>query len=102
MNEISHRSIIRFKAALGEFDDQSAQSEGALPDPPRQKHRVLAGNRLGFVPAHLGWRCAASLLNPPHQLITVLGATPKRAANSCRDSPSFKTVATARSRRSIE
>jgi hypothetical protein len=36
------------------------------------------------------------------QLITVLGATPKRAADSYRDSPSFKTAATARSRRSIE
>src|ERR1700724_3394641 len=36
------------------------------------------------------------------QLITVLGATPNRAATRCRDSPPSKTAATARSRRSID
>ena len=68
VNEIPHRPIIDLEAALSQFSHQAAQSEGAVPDTPRQKHRVLAGNRLGFVPAHLGWRCAASLLKPPHPI----------------------------------
>jgi hypothetical protein len=41
VNEIPHRSII------------DLQGEGTVPDPPRQKDRVLAGDGLGLVPAHL-------------------------------------------------
>src|SRR5215831_5640674 len=65
VNEIPHRPIIDLKAAPGEFGHQSAQAEGAVPDPPRQKDRVLAGDRLGLVPAHLTRSDAARLANPP-------------------------------------
>ena len=50
VNEIPHRPIIGFKAARGEFADQSAQGEGPVPDTPRQKGRVLASDRLGLAP----------------------------------------------------
>jgi hypothetical protein len=53
MNEIPHRPIVDLKAALSELGDQSTQREGAFPDAPRQKHRVLAGNRLGLIPKAL-------------------------------------------------
>jgi hypothetical protein len=50
VNEIPHRAVVDVKAALGELGDQSAQSERAFPDAPRQKQSVLASNRLGLVP----------------------------------------------------
>jgi hypothetical protein len=37
VNEIPHRSIVRPKAPSSELRDQSAQSEGAFLDAPRQK-----------------------------------------------------------------
>src|SRR5580693_2276974 len=42
VNEIPHRPIIDLNAARGELGDQSAQSEGAGPDAPRQKSSMLA------------------------------------------------------------
>jgi hypothetical protein len=65
MNEIPHRPIVDLKAALSELGDQSTQREGAFPDAPRQKHRVLAGNRLGLMPAHPARREAPRLPNAP-------------------------------------
>jgi hypothetical protein len=65
VHEIPHRSIIDLKTARGEFGHQSAQGEGAVPDAPRQKDRVLAGDRLGLVPAYLTWSDAARLAKAP-------------------------------------
>src|SRR6478609_1690058 len=53
VNEIPHRPIIGLKAARGEFGHQTVQGEGPVLDAPRQKGRVLAGDRLGLMPAHL-------------------------------------------------
>src|ERR1700722_6618859 len=63
VNEIPHRSIVRPKAPSSELRDQSAQSEGAFLDAPRQKRSVLASNRLGLLPAHLARRDAPRFLN---------------------------------------
>ena len=53
MNEIPRRSVIDFKAALGELDHQPGQREGAVANAPRKKNRVLAGDRFRLAPAHL-------------------------------------------------
>src|SRR6476659_437226 len=68
VNEIPHRPIIDLKAARGELADQSAQGEGPVPDTPRQKRSMLAGNRLGLLPAHLARRDAPRLPKPPHPI----------------------------------
>ena len=68
VNEIPHRAIIDLKTALGEFDHQSAQGEGPLPDTPRQKGRMLAAIALGLCSAHLARRDAAGLPKPPHPI----------------------------------
>src|SRR5580658_3011227 len=52
VNKIPHRPIIDLKPALSQFGHQPAQGEGPVPDAPRQKSRVLAGDRLGLMPAH--------------------------------------------------
>src|SRR6202047_4139266 len=72
MNKVPHRSIVDLEAA------------------PRLWPPILRGATLP-----VSW-------NRRTQLITVLGATPNRAATRCRDSPPSKTAATARSRRSID
>src|SRR4029077_18493034 len=100
MNKVPHRSIVDLEAAPGKFGHKAAQGELPVPDPLHEKDMVLAGNGLGFVAAHLERRHAA--WNRRTQLITVLGATPNRAATRCRDSTPSKTAAAARSRRSID
>ena len=89
-------------AAFTEFGDESSQRESPFPDAPRQEPRKLASDRFGLVPTHLARREAACLSKMPYQLITVLGATPNRAADSYCYGPSRNTAATARSRRSID
>ena len=68
VNEIPPRSIIDLKAALSQFADQPAQGEGAVPNPPRQKGRVLTGDRLGLAPAYLARRDAPRLPKPSHPI----------------------------------
>src|SRR5208283_2307519 len=68
VHEIPHRPIVDLKAAQGEFDDQSSQSEGAVSDPPRQEHLMLAADRSRLVAAHLARRYPAGLLKPPHPI----------------------------------
>src|SRR5215469_5397643 len=102
VNEIPHRPIIDLKPARGELGDQSAQSEGAFLDAPPQKRSMFASNRLGLMPAHPARRDASRLPDAPHPIDHRARRNPNRAADSCRDSPSRKTAATARSRRSIE
>ena len=102
VNEIPHRSIIDLEAALSQFSHQAPQSEGAVRTRRARKAACSPAIALGLRPPI---RPGATLPVSPNrrtQLITVLGATPKRATDSCRDSPSFKTAATARWRRSIE
>ena len=53
VDEVPHRSIVDFEAALGEFAHEPAQRKPAFPDAPGQKDLMLAGNRLRLVPAHL-------------------------------------------------
>ena len=65
MNEIPHRPIIDLEAALSQFGHQAAQGEGAVPDAPRQKGRVLASDRLGLASAHPARRDAARLAKAP-------------------------------------
>src|SRR5580704_13386308 len=59
VDEVPHRSIVDFEAALGEFAHEPAQREAAFPDAARQEYLMLAGNRLRLVPAHLPRRHAA-------------------------------------------
>src|ERR1700678_3036739 len=68
VNKIPHRPIIDLKPALSQFGHQPAQGEGPVPDAPRQKSRVLAGDRLGLMPAHLARRDAPRLPKPPHPI----------------------------------
>jgi hypothetical protein len=75
MHEIPHRSIIDPKAARGEFDHQSAHSEGTVSDSPRPNDRVLAGDPLGLVPVYLTWSDAARKSPGPNDHRA--GATPK-------------------------
>jgi len=102
VNEIPHRSIVRPKAPSSELRDQSAQSEGAFLDAPRQKRSVLASNRLGLLPAHLARRDAPRFLNASDPIDHRARRNPKSRRRLMPRQPSRKTAATARSRRSIE
>jgi hypothetical protein len=68
VNKVPHRSIVDLEAALAKFSHQTAQGELSVPDPLREKDMVLAGNGFGFVAAHLAWRHAARLLEPPNPI----------------------------------
>jgi hypothetical protein len=73
--------MIDLEAALGQFAHQAAQGEGTVPHTPIQKRRIFARDRPGLAPAHLARRQAHVSRNRRTQLITVLGATPNRAAD---------------------
>ena len=62
LNEVPHRPIVDLEAAIGEFENQPAQSKGPLPHPLRQENLMLAADRLRLVPAHLARFYAAGLL----------------------------------------
>ena len=68
VNEIPNRPIIDLEAALSQFSHQAAQGEGAVPDTPRQKGRVLASDRLGLASTHPARRDAPRLPKPSHPI----------------------------------
>src|SRR5580700_2127215 len=51
LDEVPHRTVIDLEAAIGQLAHQTAQREGALPHPLRQKRLMLAADRFRFVPA---------------------------------------------------
>jgi hypothetical protein len=56
MEEVPHRTIIDFKAMLGELGDEPADGEAFLSNPLQKPDAVLTSDRLRLVAAHLA-RC---------------------------------------------
>src|SRR5215470_17089383 len=77
MDEVPDRSVVDFKAPLGEFPDQPAQREVALLGPTKEPNPMLPRDRLWLMSAHLARRHAAGLSQPAHPPDRGAGANAK-------------------------